>query len=85
MDIARACLIGRLFNRWTAGLMSAQRYPGTSTASSPARRYNQIYLSAWRMRLLMTALKSSQHALPLRKLKLLNDAVLDKCDSNDGR
>jgi hypothetical protein len=37
-----------------------------------------------RLRLLMTALKSPQHGLPAEKLKLLNDAVLDKCDSNDG-
>jgi feruloyl esterase len=36
------------------------------------------------MRLLMAALKSPQHALPPEKLKLLNDAVLDKCDGNDG-
>jgi feruloyl esterase len=67
------------------GLMSAQRYPEDFDgiiAGAPA--YNQIYISAWRMRLLMTALKSPQHALPPEKLKLLNDAVLDKCDSNDG-
>ena len=67
------------------GLMSAQRYPQDFDgiiAGAPA--YNQIYISAWRMRLLMTALKSPQHALPAEKLKLLNDAVLDKCDSNDG-
>jgi len=36
------------------------------------------------MHLLMTALKSPQHALPAEKLKLLNDAVLDKCDVTDG-
>src|SRR4051794_22505320 len=67
------------------GLMSAQRYPEDFDgiiAGAPA--YNQIYLSAWRMCLLMTALKSPQHALPPEKLKLLNDAVLDKCDGNDG-
>jgi feruloyl esterase len=67
------------------GLMSAQRYPQDFDgiiAGAPA--YNQIYISAWRMRLLMTALKSSQYALPAEKLKVLNDAVLDKCDSNDG-
>ena len=67
------------------GLMSAQRYPEDFDgiiAGAPAN--NQIYLCAWRMRLLMTALKSPQHALPLEKLKLLNDAVLDKCDANDG-
>jgi feruloyl esterase len=67
------------------GLMSAQRYPEDFDgiiAGAPA--FNQIYISAWRMRLLMTALKSPQHALPPEKLKLLNDAVLDKCDSNDG-
>ncbi len=67
------------------GLMSAQRYPEDFDgiiAGAPA--YNQIYISAWRMRLLMTALKSPQHALPPEKLKLLNDAVLDKCDGNDG-
>src|SRR5258708_6725650 len=67
------------------GLMSAQRYPEDFDgiiAGAPA--YNQIYISAWRTRLLMNALKSPQHALPAEKLKLLNDAVLDKCDSNDG-
>ena len=67
------------------GLMSAQRYPEDFDgiiAGAPA--YNQVYISAWRMRLLMTALKSPQHALSPEKLKLLNDAVLDKCDSNDG-
>jgi feruloyl esterase len=64
--------------------MSAQRYPEDFDgiiAGAPA--YNQIYISAWRMRLLMTALKP-QHALTPEKLKLLNDAVLDKCDGNDG-
>ncbi|MBL8220435.1 MAG: tannase/feruloyl esterase family alpha/beta hydrolase, partial [Bryobacterales bacterium] len=67
------------------GLMSAQRYPDDFDgiiAGAPAN--NQIHLCAWRMRLLMTALKSPQHALPPEKLKLLNDAVLDKCDANDG-
>jgi feruloyl esterase len=67
------------------GLMSAQRYPEDFDgiiAGAPAN--NQIHLCAWRMRLLMTALKSPQHALPPEKLKLLNDAVLDKCDGNDG-
>ena len=67
------------------GLMSAQRYPKDFDgiiAGAPA--YNQIYISAWRMRLLMTALKSPQHALPTEKLKLLNDAVLNRCDKNDG-
>src|SRR5947209_12148434 len=67
------------------GLMSAQRYPEDFDgiiAGAPAN--NQIYLCAWRLRLLMTALKSPQHALPPEKLKLLNDAVLDKCDGNDG-
>src|SRR5580698_5469261 len=67
------------------GLMSAQRYPEDFDgiiAGAPA--YNQIYISAWRMRLLMAALKSPQHSLPPEKLKLLNDAVLDKCDGKDG-
>jgi feruloyl esterase len=67
------------------GLMSAQRYPDDFDgiiAGAPAN--NQIYLCAWRMRLLMTALKSPQHALPPEKLKLLNDAVLEKCDESDG-
>jgi feruloyl esterase len=67
------------------GLMSAQRYPEDFDgiiAGAPAN--NQIHLCAWRMRLLMTALKSPQHALSPEKLKLLNDAVLDKCDANDG-
>ena len=67
------------------GLMSAQRYPEDFdgiVAGAPAN--NQIYLCAWRLRLLMTALKSPKHALPPEKLKLLNDAVLDKCDANDG-
>lgn len=67
------------------GLMSAQRYPedfDAIVAGAPAN--NQIYLSAWRMRLSIAGLKSPQHALPPEKLKLLNDAVLDKCDANDG-
>lgn len=67
------------------GLMSAQRYPEDFDgiiAGAPAN--NQIHLCAWRMRLLMTALKSPQHALTPEKLKLLNDAVLDQCDANDG-
>jgi feruloyl esterase len=65
--------------------MSAQRYPEDFDgiiAGAPAN--NQIHLCAWRMRLLMTALKSPQHALRPEKLKLLNDAVLEKCDDNDG-
>lgn len=67
------------------GLMSAQRYPEDFDgiiAGAPAN--NQIYLCAWRMRLLMTALKSPEHGLPPEKLKLLNEAVLNKCDANDG-
>lgn len=36
------------------------------------------------MRLLMTALKSPRHGRPPDKLRLLNDAVLDKGDANDG-
>jgi len=67
------------------GLMSAQRYPEDFDgiiAGAPA--YNQIDISAWRMRLLTTALKSPQHAVPAEKLKLLSDAVLDECDSKDG-
>lgn len=67
------------------GLMSAQRFPEDFDgiiAGAPAN--NQIVLCAWRMRLLMTALKSPAHALSPEKLKLLNDAVLDKCDANDG-
>src|SRR5262245_39140345 len=67
------------------GLMSAQRYPEDFDgiiAGAPAN--NQIHLCAWRLRLLMTALKSPQHALPPEKLKLLNDAVLERCDENDG-
>ncbi|MFN7923192.1 MAG: tannase/feruloyl esterase family alpha/beta hydrolase [Bryobacteraceae bacterium] len=67
------------------GLMSAQRYPEDFDgiiAGAPAN--NQINLCAWRMRLLMTSLRSPQHAMPPEKLKLLNDAVLDKCDANDG-
>ncbi|MEZ5401348.1 MAG: tannase/feruloyl esterase family alpha/beta hydrolase [Bryobacteraceae bacterium] len=67
------------------GLMSAQRYPEDFdgiVAGAPAN--NQIFLCAWRMRLLMTALKSPRHGLPDEKLKLLNDAVLDKCDAIDG-
>jgi feruloyl esterase len=65
--------------------MSAQRYPEDFDgilAGAPAN--NQIHLCAWRMRLLMTALKSPRHALGPEKLKLLHDAVLDKCDGNDG-
>ena len=67
------------------GLMSAQRYPEDFDgimAGAPAN--NQIHLCAWRLRLLMTALKSPQHALPPERLKLLNDAVLEKCDYSDG-
>jgi feruloyl esterase len=67
------------------GLMSAQRYPEDFDgiiAGAPA--YNQIYISAWRMHLLMTALTSPLQALPAEKLRLLSDAVLGKCDLNDG-
>src|SRR5207248_8097977 len=67
------------------GLMSAQRYPADFdgiVAGAPA--YDPIYLPAWRMRLFMTVLRSPLYALPPEKLKLLNDAVLDKCDALDG-
>jgi feruloyl esterase len=67
------------------GLMSAERYPEDFDgiiAGAPA--YNQIDISAWRMRLLMTALKSPEQALPPEKLKLLNDAILEQCDTIDG-
>lgn len=67
------------------GLMSAQRYPEDFDgiiAGAPAN--NQIHLCAWRLRLLITALKSPRHAMPPEKLKLLNDAVLDRCDGDDG-
>jgi feruloyl esterase len=50
------------------GLMSTQRYPADFNgiiARAPA--YNQIYISAWGMRLVMTALKSPKHALPPEK------------------
>ncbi len=66
------------------GLMAAQRYPEDFDgiiAGAPAN--NQIFLCAWRLRLLMTALRSPEHALPPEKLKLLNDAVLDRCDARD--
>jgi len=67
------------------GLMSAQRYPEDFDgiiAGAPAN--NQIFLCAWRMRLLTTALKSPKHALPQEKLRLLNNAILDQCDAEDG-
>lgn len=67
------------------GLQAAQRYPEDFDgiiAGAPAN--NQIYLCAWRMRLLMTALKTPAHALPPEKLSLLNAAVLHQCDANDG-
>jgi hypothetical protein len=44
--------------------MSAQRYPeGFDRHIVGAPANNQIYLCAWRMRLLKTRLKSPQHAL----------------------
>jgi len=67
------------------GLMSAQRYPAVFdgiVAGAPA--YDPIYHPAWRMRLFMTVLRSPLYALPPEKLKLLNGAVLDKCDALDG-
>jgi len=67
------------------GLMSAERYPEDFDgiiAGAPAN--NQIFVCAWRMRLLMTSLKSPRHVLPPEKLKLLNAAVLSQCDANDG-
>src|SRR6185369_7660629 len=67
------------------GLISAQRFPADFdgiVAGAPA--YDPIYLPAWRMRLFMTVLRSPLYALPPEKLKLLNDAVLDKCDALDG-
>jgi feruloyl esterase len=67
------------------GLMEAQRYPGDFDgilAGAPANyRTNH---SVWSMAVGVRALRTSESAIPLAKLDLLNKAVVEACDLLDG-
>jgi feruloyl esterase len=67
------------------GLMEAQRYPEDYdgiVAGAPAN--NQIQLCAWRMAVMIAALRDPAKALPPSKIALLHNAVLAACDALDG-
>src|SRR5262249_12045378 len=67
------------------GLMEAQRYPADFDgiiAGAPAN--NQISLCVWRMAFMIPSLTDPSRAVPPEKTALVNNAVLDACDTMDG-
>ena len=67
------------------GMMAAQRYPEDFDAIiAGAPVYNMVHLSTSQMAIFVPMLKDPSSILPGPKIKLLADAVVNACDSNDG-
>jgi feruloyl esterase len=67
------------------GLMSAQRYPEDFdgiVAGAPANY--QTHLHAWDLSVAVPTLKNPAAAVPAAKLQMVNRAVINACDANDG-
>jgi feruloyl esterase len=67
------------------GLMSAQKYPDdfdAIVAGAPANY--QTHLHVWDLTVSIPTLKDPASAVPAAKLAMLNQAVIDACDSRDG-
>ena len=67
------------------GLMAAQRYPedfDAIVAGAPANY--QTHLHAWDLSVAVPVLKDPASAVPAAKLQMVNSAVVNACDANDG-
>ena len=67
------------------GLMEAQKYPDDFDgiiAGAPANY--QTHLHVWDLSVSIPTIKNPASAVPLAKLEMLNKAVLDACDAQDG-
>jgi feruloyl esterase len=67
------------------GMMSAQRYPEDFDAIiAGAPVYNQLALNATQFHNMKMLIENRSMALAPEKVQMLNDAVLDACEVNDG-